>query len=92
MSGHPAAGAPSRNHQECGNCLRDDRLVMPVEYDCLGHRHTELECLACRLDFDRQAMARWHLTRVEGRHRRPAAWPLPCSWLRLAPRGPPPTR
>lgn len=71
----------------CDICDRP-ALAMPVRYAVQGYRFETRECLACRLDFDRQQNAQGHTHRIEGRHGRPGATALPCSLQRLSSRAP----
>ena len=87
----PAEAARNRARQptfpgmcsECGACHGVGR-TMPVRYQCLGQAFTEHECLRCRLNFDRQGAAMRATMRIEGRHGRGGASPVPCSLMHLA--------
>jgi hypothetical protein len=68
-----------RRDAECGHCLRVRPLVMRVQAECLGQRFSDLLCLPCRLNHDRADAARWYQGRIEGRHGRSHAAPVPCS-------------
>jgi hypothetical protein len=74
---------PGRRDGECARCLGVRPLVMPVHQECMGQRFTDLLCLPCRLDHDRADAARWYQGRIEGRHARSHAAPVPCSLMHL---------
>jgi hypothetical protein len=68
---------------ECTQCRRVRRLIMPVRSECLGHPITDLLCLKCRLNYDRADTWHHYQGRIEGRHGRSHAVPVPCSLMHL---------
>lgn len=73
----PTVVPRSGRRMECSQCLQMVPLAMPVEFDSIGGRSTEMLCLACRLGYDRHDAI--YFGRAEGRHRRLHAVALPCS-------------
>jgi len=75
--------ASGRRNAECCQCLRVRPLVLPVRQECMGVRFTDWLCAPCRMDYNRAAAARGYGSRIEGRHQRGGAMPLPCSLAHL---------
>lgn len=73
----------ARRDAECGQCLKIKPLVMPVRSECMGRHFTDLLCLPCRITYDRAGSQMHYVGRLEGRHSRAHASPLPCSLIHL---------